>query len=315
MNNRTNTAQRKFKLLCSVGAVAALSACASLPTAPSGPTGHTAGAPSTHIPQNYQTMTSVAAVTSTVGGSSAVRSDGPIGGWFGSMTSVSTSGSVVHDTGRIELDDGTYLFVDVNGPDALGNVSDGVAGATGTLGLGLPAYTYVTEYHLTYNANGTWHEVNGVAGIVTSASDMPSGGTATYSGDAYAFSIDTTTTATTNNFGLQNGVSTVAVDFGAGTATVNLDTFTKITGTGAQTFDQIQGSGIVISGAHFTGGTWVTMLGGVPVDVVGANVSTTSNGTFFGYDANVSAPAEVGGVVSSVGSTGFVLGVYAAAGL
>ena len=164
-----------------------------------------------------------------------------------------------------------------------------------------------------YTANGTDYFAAGVTGIMTAAPDMPSGGHATYTGDAYANSDDITTTAITNEFQLFDGVSTVVADFGAGTATVNLANFATRTGTGAQTFDQIQGSGIVISGAHFTGGTWVTMQGGVPVNAVGANVSSTSNGTFFGYDANISAPAEVGGVVSFVGSTGAITGVYIAA--
>ncbi len=301
---------RKFNLLCSVGALAALSACA---TAPTGLTGPTAGGPSSHTPQNYEVLASTAASSSALGGSTAIGESGTIGGWFGSLTSVSSSGSIAHDSGRLELDDGTYLFIDADGPDASGNVSDGAGGATGlVLPILSTTYTYVTDYGLTYTVNGTRYDVIGVAGIVTSAPDMPSGGSATYSGEAFASSLDATTVATSNDFYLYNGVSTVDVNFGAGTATVNLDAFTTKAGTGTQTFDQIQGTGIVISGAHFTGGTWVTMQGGVAVNAVGASVSTTSNGTFFGYDASISAPAEVGGVVSIVGSTDVITGLYIA---
>lgn len=304
-------APRKFKLLCSVAAVAVLSACASVSTVPIGPT---AGAPSTHIPQTYENLGSAAPTTSTLGGSTAVTALATIGGWLGGQTSVSASGSFDHGTGRLELDDGTYLFVDVDGPDAAGNVSDGAGGATGAVEAVLATtYTYVTDYELNYTTNGIDYYTLGVAGIVTSASDMPSAGSATYSGDAFANSLDTTTTVTTNDFNLFGGVSTVVADFGAGTATVNLGSFATKLGTGAQTFDQIQGSGIVISGAKFTGGTWVTMLNGNPVNAVGASISTTSNGTFFAYDPNISAPAEVGGVVTILGATDVITGVYIAA--
>jgi hypothetical protein len=75
--------------------------------------------------------------------------------------------------------------------------------------------------------------------------------------------------------------------------------------------DEMRGTGITISGAHFTGGSWVTMKGGSVVNVVGASPTSTSNGTFFGYDPSISAPAEVAGVVVLSGSTASLLGFYA----
>lgn len=107
-------------------AIASLSACTS---APSGPA---AGAPSGHTPQSYEKLSSTAAVTSTMGGS-ALR--GTItGGGISNLSTPEVTGSMNFGTGRLELDDGIYLFVDADGPNVGGAVNDFPGGASGVVG-------------------------------------------------------------------------------------------------------------------------------------------------------------------------------------
>ena len=80
----------------------------------------------------------------------------------------------------------------------------------------------------------------------------------------------------------------------------------------AAPFDTVQGTGLTISGARFSGGSWVTIKGGVPVSVTGSNTTATANGTFFGYDPTISAPDELGGVFFINGGTAFITGVFIA---
>ena len=310
-----------LKLPAMLAALAAVSACTTAPTAPTGPTG---GAPSSHVPQSYQTRTSTAAITSTMGGSAIV---GPLDSTTGqpiSLTTVATAGSTTHNTGRLRLDDGTYLFIDPDGPDAFGNVTNGTA--TGTVGAAFTtdfsAYDYVFPYRLSYPTGGATASSAmsiGVAGMITDGSDMPVAGSASYSGTALAQISNYAPANYVNDLYLDDGVSTVDVNFASGSATVNLANFARITGNGGATvtaaaaaIDQIQGTGLLISGAHFTGGSWVTMKGGSVVNVVGASQTSTGNGTFFGYDPSISAPDEVGGVVVIDGATAVVAGFYIA---
>lgn len=317
----TLATQLKFTSL--MLAVATASACT--PTAPltSTPTGLTAGGTSSHTPQNYEATSSTAGTTSTLGGSAIlVRLAGTTSApAFGV---VSTTGLMTHSLGgKIQLSDGTYLFVDSTGPDASGHVvDDASAGNTGLVAgtavspvTDFSGYTYVTPYALDYTiASGHYLSI-GVAGMITNAADMPSAGSASYTGKAYAAYQGP---STSNEFG--NGISTVNVDFASGSANVNLHNFANITVSSggsilasAAPFDQIQGSGLVVSGAHITGGTWVTMHNGVPVHVVGANETSVGNATFFGYDPSISAPDQVGGVVVIGGGAGAaVIGMYIA---
>lgn len=272
----------------------------------------------------YERMVSTAGITSTLGGSAVV---GPINTppiEFASAESVAVTGSLTHDTGRLELDDGTYLFIDTDGAVASGAFSD-AAGANGAFGAyfseggTIGAYDYVLPYALSYVVNGNTYNAFGVAGIITSAADMPTTGVATYAGDASAQFISTATTPVSDNIYYSNGQSYLEVDFATGTANILLGNFVTI-GTGGgwsltpatAPFDELFGFELAIDGAHITGGNWVTLSDGVVVSVVGATPVTTSNGTFFGYDSSISAPDEVGGVVSIVGLTGYVAGIYMA---
>lgn len=290
-------------------ALLAISACS--------PTGFSAGAPSEHIPQSYEETSSVAASTSTLGGSAIRIATAPGSDAMASLDSVATTGSVTHDTGRIELDDGTYLFIDADGFTPTGALDDG-AGATGAridTGLGAVftgSYAYVIPYSFDY-LDGMVHTSVGAAGMVTASSDMPSDGSAVYTGES---ALLAGLTAGAGLYNYANGESTVTVDFGAGTVDVLMGAFAEVNSGGVivaaadAPLDQVHGTGLLISGAHFTGGNWVTLKDGVVVDAVGAGAVITSNGTFFGYDASISGPDEVAGVVSALSPTGLLLGIY-----
>ena len=306
----------RILFLSSVG-FAALSACS---TTTAGLTA--GGATPGHTAQNYETITSTAATTSTLGGSQMSFHSPTGAATVPIFTVVSTTGSRNNSTGGLTLDDGTYLFVDANGPDATtGAVTDGTA--TGRVGQAALAYTgvynYLTPYDLSYSKNGKNYNTFGIAGVITDTSDMPVAGSATYHGEAAALSrINSGASGRLTEY--SQGKSTVTANFGSGTASVDMGSFAKITQgistvpvpAGTEPMNQIHGTGLQISGAHFTGGTWVTQKNGVTVQLLGAGATSSASGTFFGYDPNQSAPSEAGGVVEIFSGTGYVLGEYIA---
>lgn len=309
--------QKKLPLL--VLAIASVAACSSAPV------GLTAGGPTpSHTPQTYETMASTAAVTSTLGGSVLNGGNDPVThAQVVAITASPLTGSLAHSTGSISINDGTYLFVDASGADIHGNLADGT-GATALFGLGdigpsFGTYDYVKLVGMNYTKTGVNYVDLGLVGVVTESTDLPVSGNASYTGQA--FSQETTPSGATFTLHslFENGTSTINVNFAAGTADVTLNNFAKITdGVGAvipvaiAPYDELRGTGMVISGAHFNGGAWVTVKGGAVVNVVGAGATSTSHGTFFGYDPNISAPDEVGGVVYIDGSSANVVGLYLA---
>ena len=293
-------------------AFGALSACATV----SGPP--TAGAPSSHAAKSYETLTSTAAVTSALEGSEIQLEY--VGGIFSGRNVRPSTGSMTHDTGRLEIDDGTYLFVDADGADASGSIVSGTdVGSLYQLDKSASAhvYDYVTIVGLDSYGSGTnTYASYGVLGVVTNAADLPIAGSASYTGDAKISTRDFATGATISSISVGAADSTIDVDFAAGLVSVDISNFQKIyqngrTATGAAAaIDHLKGTGMVISGAHFTGGSWVTFKNGVAVDLVGASATTTSDGTFFGYDSSISAPDEVGGVVLVQNGSTYLSGIY-----
>ncbi len=309
----------KLKITTALLAVASISACTTGTTAPT----LVAGAPSTHVPLNYETNTSTAAVISNTAGSTFIV---PISGSApsGPPTLAGSVGTVNHQTGRITLDDGTYLFIDPDGPTLTGAVADG-AGATGSTlpvtGAGAATYDYVNSYELGYVVGGQQYYALGYAGIVTGGADMPDGGSATYTGAGTAIfqTVNLSGINSSTETFMDGGDSTVTVDFAAGSATVNMSDFTNMADglgnpylVGANPIDQIQGTGLVVSGAQLSGGAWVTIKNGSPVSLLGASAVATSEGTFFGYDPSISAPDEIAGLMLITGATQMGVGVYVA---
>lgn len=299
-----------LRLIPTVLAVATLSACAS--TAPL--TRPTAGAPSSHAPQNYEPLASTVATRSTLGGS-VLR--WPVGS--ARQEPVSLTGDRVGDTGRTKLNDGVYLFVYKHGVNTIGNVVD-LAGAYGTFGDNRfsGTYDYVRPYNIRYTTTAGTGGFTGFAGVITDLSDTPNAGNASYSGNVFIDKYDQGgTNATTVRY--TRGTSTIDVDFSAGTANVDLHSFLAVeNGFGipilpaSAPFDQVKGTGMTINGAQFTGGYWATYKGGNWIDIVGTNPTSNSSSTFFGYDPTISAPDEVAGVFVINGDTAIVTGQYIA---
>lgn len=269
------------------------------------------------VPPNYETVTSNAAVTSTLAGSAIVTN---------SVSDASSAGvahitgSYNHRTGALRLESGTYVFVDGNGPGSGGCIADG-GGATCITDFAISGVPHMFDYVDIYRITSSGEAQAGVMGIVTKAADMPSGGTATYTapGTAMFQTANLSGTPSAAETYLSWGVSTVNADFAAGTATVDMSSFTDISdgngasyAAGAAPADEVRGTGLVISGAHLSGGTWQTLKGGVPVNLLGTGAVATSDGNFFGYDPTLSAPDEVGGVVLIKGATQFGFGLYIA---
>jgi len=140
---------------------------------------------------------------------------------------------------------------------------------------------------------------------------MPTTAIATYTGAVLA-EID----GGPNGIRLNDGTSTVTVDFSGKTVDVTMTGFTAkdyITGAAITSpIDTIEISDMVISGNTFSGGTLTTTNGGDIVDIVGDNSVLGAGGNFFGYDNTTSRPAEVGGAFSQKGDDGYVTGAFIA---
>lgn len=299
--NRDNTMKATLQILAATSAIALLSACGGGGSTPSNPGGD--GGTPTPAP-SYETLTSSASKTSTLGGV-ALRSNNTTG----AMTLTTTSGSVTHNTGATTISDGTYTLTDNDGSNTSGVISDG--SSTLTAGTTNGTYDYVLIYDQTYTSGGTSYDSAGIGGIVTNAADVPTSGTANYTGEAEAFVV-----TATQGFDLLDGKSTVAANFGAGTVNVTMNGFTaEDAATGNPTtapIDTISVTGMAIAGNGFSGGTIATTNAGSAVNLTGANTTSAAQGAFFGYDAAISAPDEVGGLILLQGDDGVVAGGFIA---
>lgn len=219
------------------------------------------------------------------------------------------SGSIKHDTKEVELSDDLYIlegeadFAD----DGTITLTDGSSFliSDGTQGF-REDYEYVIAYNQFYSAGGQDYFVYGVGGIATEESDLPSGGTAIYRGEA-AGEIETTS----HDIDMNDGSSTVTADFGSGTVDVEMTDFIifdveagSIVARGP--IDTIAFKDMVMDGNGFSGGDWHTTLDGTQVDLTGANTTAAAGGNFFGYDSSIAGPDEVGGITLIVGDEGVV---------
>ncbi len=255
---------------------------------------------STNSPQ-YETLTSNADTTSTLGGVSTLKR-GEI-----SLSVTETSGELQHNNSMTSftgggysinaavpndgiLRDGNTVLVDItdfqvsNSYDYVQTIIAGVVQPDGSL-----------------NTNEGF--LLGVHGIITSIADVPapnSGQSATYNGEAFGNYSPLSGGGETN---LTNGAASITANFDSGTVDVNLSNFTSV-GNG---IDTVNIANMEIDGNTFTGGD---------VTITGANTNfefiEESAGAFFGYDNAISAPDEVGGVYLGVGEDGVLLLQYVA---
>ena len=261
----------------------------------------------TNTTPSYEKMNSTANVTSTLSGS-GIRSNGTTG----AIGVVNTNGTLKHDAGATTINDNTYALTDNDGFNGNNVMTDGSSTLTsdGTQGFS-GTYEYVRAYNQTYTSGGVTYDTTGIYGIATKTSDMPTSGSATYTGAATAIVV-----TATQGFDLSSGTSNVNADFGAGTVDVTLNGFTatdQATGNAATApIDTISVSDMTISGNGFSGGTATTSNGGTTTSITGANTSSSAQGHFFGYDSANSRPDEVGGNVLIQGDDGRVIGTFIA---
>lgn len=279
-------------------AILALSACNTTSTDASNPL--TANA------TGYETLASDAEVTSTLGGVALKFKENP-----DVVTLSSSSGTLTHNTGTITIDDGTYELIDDDGFAANGLLSDGLSVLIATPAQGFSSsYEYARVYNQGYLDGTTPYSVVGVYGIVTSATDMPSSGSASYTGEAEGSYTDGTT-----NYDLDNGTSSVEANFATGFVDVTMEGFDVVerdTGTAADVgFNGVNITGMSTSGNQFTGGTITTRSDGTLVQIIGTQTQETAIGRFFGLDSS-NNPDEVGGIGYLAGSDGSVSTIFLA---
>lgn len=224
-----------------------------------------------------------------------------------------TSGTVTHANGALSLTDDQFTFTDADGPDAdmdVGYVNGTDRVTQISTALISQTYDFVQPYQQTYTHGGKVYRSSGVFGVVTSAGDVPTSGTATYTGQGAVFVKD--------NLGIDQAErgstsTTVAANFGSGSVDVTMSGINGSAG-GTQDFDEITATGMTISGNSFTGGAIDVTNGGGSVlsNITGPGITTTGGGHFFGYDASASGPDEAAGTLVVDGLEGSVIAVFAA---
>ena len=260
----------------------------------------------------YQNLNSTAAATSVLGGD-AIRLNNTTPG----ISLVTNSGTLTHNTKKHTFNDGKITLTDNDGFDAatlpklvdatnatliISSPTTADSGITGT-------YEYVRLYEVDYNdpVSGDAIENVGHFGVVTGTADVPSTGTATYTGGAAGIVENVNTGLSLDLF----GTSTVAVDFGAKTVVASINGITAKTTTATPVaaptpVDSITATNMTITGNQFDGGAIISSLNGVAVDLTGTGSVSSTQGTFFGYDTASSIPDEVAGIILKVGNTGHV---------
>ena len=221
------------------------------------------------------------------------------------------SGSVRHDVGPLSLDDGQYAFtgtmyhVDPDDPDQGVYFGDGNGGIYFLAAFDGATFEYVLRYTGEYRIGAETYSSEGVAGIVTTDSDVPSSGVANYSGIAFGSGA----TVSGGGFELLSGDAAAAVNFLDGTLSLTADGFSDI---GAPV-DEVQVAGALMDGASFSGGTISLMNNGSSADgILGAHTQSQFGGSFYGFDDTLEIPDELGGILLKAGDDGYVALYFAA---
>ncbi len=172
-----------------------------------------------------------------------------------------TVGLESSNIGLDDFDDGSVLDGNIGGASLVDFDTDGILG-WGRWTSGFTGSTFPT---------GGEQDFHYIIGLSTPV--MPTTGTATYT--SYAYTTPTTTTVAPNTDGaFQNLSSTLAVDFGATTPTVDMDITLNYSNV---TYALVPSGSAIISGNNFTGGAIF--------DGIDANGGSFS-GFFSGTDAS-----------------------------
>jgi len=285
------------------------------------------------------TILTVSILAACGGGNSGTTSSqntttGTTGTTEKSYNSFVKSGSTFEVTGfevNTDYEDGTTKLIEVNETgvanvqaktitftNEYGDISFITIGATGTDTINGNKVTY-------FAANDKYEYVNGLSiayeastqsgliayGVETKTADLPTTGSATYTGDAEAYVVFNKDPG--NDYhSLENGKSNVAVDFGKGTVDATLNGFT-VSGVNPENHNyEIELTDMKIEGNGFGGGEFVITDNGTDLDL-GQNPTGKSWGHFYGYDNDKNIPDEVGGIfaVSAANGTSVQAGFIA----
>lgn len=241
---------------------------------------------------------------STLGGVS-IRTSGETG----ELQMLILSGSKDHNTGPTTVTDGKYILTDKDGFNSFGTISDGHS----NLSIQAMPYNFVSlaAFDQSYSVGDVGYNSTGIIGIITEPSDVRTKDSVMYSGQAEALIV-----TSSQGFAL-HGKSTVEAEFsGIGKVHVTLDGFTATDLTTGTTtlapIDTISVTDMTISENRFSEGFITTSSGGATLSVTGANTSAVAEGMFFGYDSNIYAPDEVGGMILIEGEDGIIVGRFVA---
>lgn len=173
------------------------------------------------------------------------------------------------------------------------------------------AYDFVGFYQTEYTFQNEDYTGFGVGGFATEQTAIPTAGSATFSGDSALL----TGTVNSENDILLLGDSTISADFGENTVTATLGNFQAASLSSLETVaapvDQLVISSMTLEGNRFSGGTITSSLNGAAVELAGPNPTVSSQGQFYGQDAN-GAPDEVGGYVFLTDGNNLAFGYYVA---
>lgn len=201
------------------------------------------------------------------------------------------TGTLQHDTRATTINAVGGLLSDANGADQngelVGDNNTASFSVTGTLGDNRYSGTYssVRPFDVYAGGMGFGSGSGGFIGMATDPSDMPSAGTATFTGEAVG-----STSATDEWVGAP---ATVTAYFD----NARVDVTTQNTANGIT--ESISVNNMTISGNELSGGTLSATHNGVVVDA--SSFGARAEGQFYGYDPSTGGPDEVGVLISNVG--------------
>lgn len=252
----------------------------------------------------YQTLASTAASTSNIAGVGLTTNDSNA-----DLDVETASGTVTHNTGALELGGSGRSFSDPDGPDAAGVWDDSGNTIRPSSVLDTSSYDYLDVFEANASGGGVKYTTTMIGGINTKNSDMPSSGSATYTGKA-------TATVATGSAGYEmtDGDATVSVNFGTGNVDATMTGFSvsATPSAPATPLDTIKVTGASLTGSTSSGGTVTTELSGTEVDLTGSGTTSTTAGQLFGWDSTNSTPDEAGMVFKREGDSGTVAGALIA---
>lgn len=226
---------------------------------------------------------------------------------------VSGSGSQNRTTRSITVQTDGHSMTDPDGADSQDQATNS-AGDLVTFRMdefsGNYDYVMPAIFEPSSNLNVEYH---GFLGVTTAVSDIPTSGTASYTGEAL-LNIDDTSGNLGRDYYLENGTAQLDVDFsGNGSADLTMSGFTATSGFNnvvTAPFDTYKVTGMGISGSEFSGGTTQLLANGTVVTPIGNISSQGAEGVFYAYDNNLSAPDEAAGVVVLIGADAQVFGGF-----